>query len=332
MEQRAVATKAMVDWLSHPNELGKAPSKIEIAGEFDLHGMHYYIFKYKQSLFGKWLLGVCGGYEANELEHCGHVFSDMSEYDEKSARQSAINMVEHICAYWVEQGDKYSEALARKERSIQKLKQYEVPYIEHLPHIETKVTARIRTREEIAKRAVTCLLIIQYACDLSQIDDVDKLQESKEFILDTLDKFGLKDCLTDNEKHILYHSNMAQQDIINMVWKYEAYWVLIWSLGLVPTLEYPSDACDCQHAIEVVSSQKSFEDFLATTTLRAIDEILDEADLIFRYDWACVDARVKGLQAPANLDSSVVVERHKALNWLIGVDEDDDWDNASTNT
>lgn len=332
MEQRAAATKAMTDWLSHPNELGKAPSKIEIAGEFDLHGMHYYIFKYKQSLFGKWLLGVCGGYEDKELEHCGHVFSDMSQYDEKNARQSAVSIVEHIRAYWMKQGEMYSEASARKERSIELLKQYEVPYIEALPHIETKDTVRIRTKEEIAKRAVTCLIIIQYACDLNQTDDAGKLKESKEFVLDTLGKFGLNDCLTDNEKHILYHSNIAQQDIINMVWKYEAYWVLIWSLGLVPALEYPSDTCDCQHAIEVVSSQQSFEEFLAAATLRTIDEILDEADLIFRYDWACVDARIKGLQPPANLDSSVVVERHKALNWLIGAYEEDDWDNVSTNT
>lgn len=299
MEQREAATKAMADWLSHPNELGKAPSKIKIAEEFDLHGMHYYIFKYKRSLVGKWLLGVCGGYEDNELEHCGHI---------------------------------YSEALARKERSIERLKQHEVPYIEHLPPIESKDTVRIRTKEEIAKRAVSCLLTIQYACDLNQINDLEELKESKEFVLYTLDKYGLKDCLTDNEKQILYHANAAQQDIVNMVWKYEAYWVLIWSLGLVPTLEFPSDTCDCQHAIEVVSSHQTFEEFLASATLRSIEEILDEADLIFRYDWACVDARIKGLQPPADLDGSVVLERHKALNWLIDAGEEDDWDNASTNT
>ncbi len=331
-KQRAAATKAMVEWLSHPNELGKAPTKIEIASEFDLHDMHYYIFKYKKAMFGQWLLGVCGGYEQNELEHCGHIFSDMKPYDEKTAQKDAIEIVERIRAYWIKQGEKYSVAYSRKEKSIEILKKYGVPFIEHLPHIETKETARIRTREEIAKRAMTCLIVIQYACDLNQLDDVSDLEESKEFILALLEKYGLNECITENEKQILYGSNIEQQDIINMIWKYEAYWVLIWSLGLVPTLEYPSTACDCEFAVKVVSTHNTFEEFLATTNLRDIDEILDEADLIFRYDWACVDARIKGNGAPANLDGGVVFERHKALNWLIDADGNDDWDNASTNT
>lgn len=107
--QANAAARAMIEWLSDPHELGKAPTKIVIAGEFDLHGMHYYIFKYKKSLFGKWLLGVCGGYEADSLEHCGHVFSEMNVYDEKTAEAFAIEMVEMIRAYWMEQARKYSE-------------------------------------------------------------------------------------------------------------------------------------------------------------------------------------------------------------------------------
>ena len=50
LEQMNEAKKAMVGWLSHPQELGKAPAKIECAGEFDLHDLHYYIFKYKKEL------------------------------------------------------------------------------------------------------------------------------------------------------------------------------------------------------------------------------------------------------------------------------------------
>ena len=69
---------------------------------------------------------------------------------------------------------------------------------------------------------------------------------------------------------------------------------------------------------------------MAQVELRDIEEILDEADLIYRYDWACVDARMKQLDAPAGLNSSVVVERHGALNWLI--QRDGDWDDPDVNT
>lgn len=56
---------------------------------------------------GKWLLGVCGGYEPGETQHCGHVFSEMDPYEEASAKEKAIAMVEMIRSYWMEQAQKY---------------------------------------------------------------------------------------------------------------------------------------------------------------------------------------------------------------------------------
>ena len=95
-QQQNAALESMKEWLAHPDELGKEPAKIELAGEFDLHELHYYIFKYKKSILGKWLLGVCGGYEPGETEHCGHVFSEMEPYEETTAKEKAIAMVEMI--------------------------------------------------------------------------------------------------------------------------------------------------------------------------------------------------------------------------------------------
>jgi len=102
--QKQAAIQSMIDWLGDERELGRKPSKIEIAGEFDLHGMHYYIFKYKKTLLGKWLLGVCGGYEhPSDTQHCGHVFSEMTPYNPITAEQEATAMVEMIRQYWMKQ-------------------------------------------------------------------------------------------------------------------------------------------------------------------------------------------------------------------------------------
>ena len=106
-QQQNAALESMKEWLAHPDELGKEPVKIELAGEFDLHELHYYIFKYKKSILGKWLLGVCGGYEPGETQHCGHVFSEMDPYEEASAKEKAIAMVEMIRSYWMEQAQQY---------------------------------------------------------------------------------------------------------------------------------------------------------------------------------------------------------------------------------
>lgn len=214
----------------------------------------------------------------------------------------------------------------RKQESILKLKTKAIPYIDWLPHIESSDDVIQRSAEHIAKRAIACLLMIQVACDLER-DQFD--QETEDFIVDLLDKFEVADELTVKEKNILNRS-AAQQDIVNMIWKYEAYWVLLWALGIVDELKYPDEIADCDFAIEVVSRCRSLQEFMQQVKLRNIEEILDEADLIYRYDWACVDARLKQQNAPSNLNASIVLERHGALNWLIQADAD--WDNPDVST
>lgn len=102
-EQRKYATAVMEEWLSHPQELGKKPARLEIAGEFDLHDLHYYIFKFKKSVFDSWRVAVCGGYEGDSLGHCGHIYSEMEHYDPSTAEEKCVAMVEKVRQYWMEQ-------------------------------------------------------------------------------------------------------------------------------------------------------------------------------------------------------------------------------------
>lgn len=112
--QMQAARDAMIEWLEHPHELGAAPAEIECAGTFELHDMTYYLFRYRRKAGDDWLLGVCGGYEGDELEHCGHVYSEMEKYEESSAVEKATAMVEMIRTYWMEQAKLAEE---RKEKA-----------------------------------------------------------------------------------------------------------------------------------------------------------------------------------------------------------------------
>ncbi len=118
-DQKDAALVDMVNWLSHPQELGKSPAKIKCAGEFELHGMHYYLFKYKITIFGKWLLGVCGGYEKDSLEHCGHIFSEMQPYHKNTAIAEARKMVEAMIAYWKKEASQAGVSSEPLQESLQ---------------------------------------------------------------------------------------------------------------------------------------------------------------------------------------------------------------------
>ena len=126
-EQIKAAEKAMKEWLAHPNELGKEPVRIECTKEFDLHELHYYIFRFKAKLLGEWMLGVCGGYEEDSLEHCGHIFSDLKKYNEKTALEDAAAIVERIRAYWMGQAAKQAEFEEKLKENAAFITQEEIP-------------------------------------------------------------------------------------------------------------------------------------------------------------------------------------------------------------
>ena len=84
-----------------------------------------------------------------------------------------------------------NEAEKRKKRSIEILKEQNIPYMEGLPMIETSKDIKItRTADEIAKRAITCLATIQVACDVS--NNAENIEESIEFVLNFLNSMKIK--------------------------------------------------------------------------------------------------------------------------------------------
>lgn len=115
--QYEAALAAMTAWLSHPQELGHEPAEIECTGTFVLHDMTYYIFKYKDTKDSEWLLGVNGGYEGDSLSDCGHTFSEMEPYDEKTAVKDATALVEMVRSYWMEQAKQAEEREKRPAHS-----------------------------------------------------------------------------------------------------------------------------------------------------------------------------------------------------------------------
>ena len=108
-KQQDIAQNDMAQWLADPHELGKEPGRIECAGEFGLHGMRYYIFKFKTGVLSPWLVGVSGGYEGDSLTPCGHTFSEMKKYHAATAREECAAMVEKIRAYWMAQAEKFTQ-------------------------------------------------------------------------------------------------------------------------------------------------------------------------------------------------------------------------------
>ena len=213
----------------------------------------------------------------------------------------------------------FKEARQRKYRSEAILKAERVRINLFLPVIETEAEMRPRTKEEVAFRTMTLLAVAVKGEGLEQ-----PLVEK--FVAD----HGLKEHLTPEERAFIEDPDPPYQSRVRFCWRYEAAWTLLWALSFVAKLKKPGAVCDAAQAMWYFSSRGSAR-FIADARLRAPKEILDQADLIYRYDWAAVHARVHGGPEPAVVDGEITVERHHATLWLVG-QENAEWDDILTHT
>lgn len=216
----------------------------------------------------------------------------------------------------------------RKARSIKLLQEQGIPSILHLPVIAGDEEAVIRSKEEIVQRAIALCLIAVYAGGVAENGNVE---EERTFIEEITQQFGAAHFFTEKERKLLDDPQPSQTDTIQMVWMYECYWVLLWALGYKEELEFPGQICDVGTAIDALRSAGDYDTFYQNAVVRSKAEILDQADLIYRYDWACVDARINNRTVAGGLNDEVVMERHRTLNWLISY-MGDEWDDVGTDT
>ena len=199
-------------------------------------------------------------------------------------------------------------AQERKDISIEILKSQGVPFIDHLPLRYETGEVTPREKDEVIARSICSFAAIMCACtirDNGELTDEDK-QGTKDFLNN---RFGCIDKLTRMERRVI-EGEASYNEAVNMGWKYESLWALLWAMGLVKELDFPKDICDCDFVMKMFGG-----DFSERVKMRGTDEILQALDLIYRYHWACVNARVNGTKS-AGLDEEVVMERRGGLEWL----------------
>ena len=211
-------------------------------------------------------------------------------------------------------------AQERKNKSIAILALQGVPYIEHLPLRYETEEVTPRDKKEVIERAVCSFASIMCALSISK---GEYSEEDRVYAEDFLSaKYNSLQLLTPMEQQVIA-GTISEAGAINAAWKYEAVWVLLWALGVVEELSFPNEICDCDLVMGTMRRFKGLSDFMANTTLRPIEEILQALDLHYRYHWAAVNARVNGSD-PAGIDEEVVMERRAGLEWLCCKGEEND--------
>ena len=220
-----------------------------------------------------------------------------------------------------------ADSLRRRNENMEKLLARHIHVTEWLPLIESEEEAHLRTAEEIAGRAAALMIVALFSeCILGEQNTIS---EAREFVKPIIETFDVEKYFSAKEKAYLQNENSTQQEQIQFVWQYEPLLVMLWALGYEEELLFPDNICNVGALVRTMREHNNIEGLVKDAKLRTAEELLSEADMIYRLDWACVDTRIHGLPAPAGMDGGVVMERHKALNWLI---QDVAWDDVDIST
>ncbi len=214
-----------------------------------------------------------------------------------------------------------ADQIGRRETSEKYCRRNSIPVYENKNtlYVVAERDVKIRSKDEIVDRALAL-------CYLGLKSEGTKKQQLDYFD----DKYKVITKLTREEKQFANTNYPTQEQVLKAGWHYESLHVLLWSLGFIDSLSYPSAVCNVADDVKLIFPLTSGE-LRERGKLRSKKEILDQADLILRIHWACVNNRIKGEEPPASLNGDVVYERHYALNWLInylGLS----WDLVTTDT
>lgn len=142
-----------------------------------------------------------------------------------------------------------------------------------------------------------------------------------------LNQEALADSLSEREKHFVFEG-VGQPDQFKV--QIEGMWALAWAMGIGNELNFVKD-CDNDFATMLPNLKQSqnSDDFRKRIHPRPLEQVIAACDLAYCLHWAIRQAELTGGRTPENLKPYVVIERRRALEWLLGKE---DWDEISLDT
>ncbi|MCG9754692.1 DUF4272 domain-containing protein [Shewanella insulae] len=201
-----------------------------------------------------------------------------------------------------------------KASSIATLSALKIHVPDHLPLIEGIDDVEPRTAADVAARLCAMSYVIGLGYDVPGNELKSKIE-----------KYGLSEYVSIYEMALLNQDSISQQDKFNMQWLAEAAQALAWTIGLVEMDHF--QGCDDDLA-EKIPFNTDPSCFISESKLRPLDEIQQQADLLYRMHWYAKNCRFEGKES--KLCESTISERRKAIDWAYGVEED--WDEVPMDT
>ena len=201
-----------------------------------------------------------------------------------------------------------------REQSIQKAKQLGVDVSPTLPLLEPGL--EVRRADEATSRLLAMNAVAATAYGFDKTKAIAWLKQE-----------ALTASLTQQEKSFVFEG-VGQPDRFKL--QVESMWAIAWATAITNELNFAED-CDNRFVTMLpnLKQSQSSTDFRKKAKLRPLEEVVAACDLAYCLHWAIRQAELKGKRPPANLKPYVVVERRRALEWLLS---EEAWEEVSLDT
>lgn len=143
----------------------------------------------------------------------------------------------------------------------------------------------------------------------------------------------LESCLSAQERIFLLGATPDEAAYLQFAQRQEALYFLAWCAGLTEKIAVPAAASNLKPILKLFPFALEAPDKLtAAISLRSKSLIMDWSDLLYRLHWEVRHTQLTGRPCPASIDAAVIREWHQAVNWICQYEEENDWDQVSTET
>jgi hypothetical protein len=174
----------------------------------------------------------------------------------------------------------------------------------------------LRSKDQVTQRALTLHCVVAASHGFRREGSLEWLRREQ-----------LADSLTPKERAFLVG---GVTDTIQFQVQGECLWVFAWVLGKVERLDFAQPAPG--HLVTLYPDLKNSESsarWREVLSLRSEAQVLAACDLAYCLHWAINQSRVQGRGRTASLMPYVIVERRRALEWLLGQAQ---WDDVELDT
>jgi hypothetical protein len=190
---------------------------------------------------------------------------------------------------------------------------------ESLPLIEDNL--KLRHGHEIADRALVVNALFQVHLGVPT-DTIGRW----------LNTNNVSELLTAKENSILEKATgaLTDQEMTDFYWYKEALWALLWVGSIVEAIPFDSPAGG--HVVPELPNLAGNEPgsrLIESMHIRHFHEVFSALDLYYRLHWYARDGRLNDYST-GNVDMDIIMERRRALEWVMHPEVD--WDKVDLST